>query len=330
MGEILVVAEHRKQRLADISREMLTKGRQLADDLGNELVAVIIGSNASELAAEISGWADKVLAVRDERMEGSLAEPCQKILSPLIRQKKPRLVLIGHSSFGVDLAPALAIELGVPLSTDCTDIFIDNGNIMTRRLIYNGKIEAVFSFVPSETIMVTGRPSQFPIEKGNKRGTIEESESPLREETHYKRFEGYIEPEMIEVDITESNILMSIGRGIKSKENVAVAQQLAKLIGGGISCSRPIVDYGWLSSDYQVGLSGKTVKPKLYIALGISGAFQHVAGMKASEIIVAVNKDPKSPIFSVADYGIFDDVSEFLTAMIGEIRRRKTETESSQ
>jgi len=323
MGEILVVAEHRKQKLADVSFEMLAKGRQLADQSSSELAAVIIGSSVFDYATEISSWADKVLAVTDERMEGSLAEPCQKILSPIIKQRKPQLVLIGHSAFGMDLAPALAIELGVPLATDCTDIFMESASVRVRRSIYNGKIDAVFSFAPSETIMATLRPTQLPIEKGDRKGTIEEIDSPLTEEISYKRFEGYIEPETSEVDITESNVLVSIGRGIKNKENIAIAQQLADLIGGSVSCSRPIVDYGWLPSDRQVGLSGKVVKPKVYLALGVSGAFQHIAGMKASEIIVAVNKDPKAPIFSVADYGIVDDIAKVLPALIGEVGQAK-------
>jgi electron transfer flavoprotein alpha subunit len=323
MGEIIVVAEHRKQRLADISLSMLVKGRQLADQSSSELVAVIIGSSPSGYTAEISRWADKVLAVTDEGMVGSLAEPSQKILSSIIKQRKPKLVLIGHSAFGMDLAPALAIELGVPLATDCTDIAIEGESVRAIRSIYNGKIEAIFSFTPSETIMVTLRPTQLPTEKGNRKGIIEEIDSPLMEEIGYKRFEGYIEPETSELDITESDVLVSIGRGIKNKENIAIAQQLADIFGGSVSCSRPIVDYGWLPSDRQVGLSGKVVKPKVYFALGISGAFQHVAGMKASEIIVAVNKDPKAPIFSVADYGIVDDVAKFLPALIGEIGQAK-------
>jgi electron transfer flavoprotein alpha subunit len=319
MGDILVVAEHRKQKLADVSFEMLVKGRQLADQSGGQLVAVVIGSELSDYATEISGWADRVLAVKDSRIKGSLAEPCQKILSPIIKQRKPSLVLIGHSAFGMDLAPALAIELGFPLATDCTDVFLEGGTIRVRRSIYNGKIDAIFSFAPSETVMATLRPGQLPIEKGHSQGTIEEIASPLTEEVGYKRFEGYIEPEKGELDITESSVLVSIGRGIKSKENIAIAQQLADILGGSLSCSRPIVDYGWLPPDRQVGLSGKVVKPKVYFALGISGAFQHIAGMKASEIVIAVNKDPKAPIFSIADYGIVDDVARVLPALIDEM-----------
>jgi electron transfer flavoprotein alpha subunit len=319
MAEILVVAEHRKQNLADISLEMLTKGRQLADQSGAELVAVVIGKSTHGIAAEIANWADKVLAIQHSRLEESLAEPYQKILSPIIKDRKPRLVLIGHSSFGVDLAPALAVELLAPLATDCIDISMTNETIVVKRAIYNGKLNAVYSFSPSETTIVTGRPGQFPIEGTRRAGDVKEFDSPLEEEIDYKRFEGYIEPEESEIDITRQSVLVSVGRGIKSEENMAMIEELAKVLRGVVSCSRPVIDYGWLPPNRQVGLSGKTVKPKLYIALGISGAFQHTIGMHGSETIIAINSDPTAPIFTVADYGIIDDMFKVIPTFIKKI-----------
>ena len=172
--------------------------------------------------------------------------------------------------------------------------------------------------------MVTGRPNQFPIEQGQRKGNIEEIDSPLKEEIDYKRFEGYVEPPQTgEVDITKSNTLVSVGRGIKDKENIAMAEELAKVLGGGIACSRPVSDNKWLSKAHHVGLSGKTVKPKLYLTLGISGAFQHLVGMKDSEIIVAINKDPRAPIFTVADYGIIDDMFKVVPALTQRINELK-------
>jgi len=325
MAEILVVVEHRKQQLADISYEMLSKGRQLADQSGNELVTVVVGKDIDKYVAEVSNWADKVLVVKEDKLQESLAEPYQKILSLLIKERKPILVLMGHSSFGMDLAPALAIDVGSALASDCTDISIENGNIIVSRLIYNGKVEATYSFAPCETIIATGRPGQFPIEEGQRKGKIEKIDSPLKEEIDYKRFEGYIEPpETGEVDITKSSILVSVGRGIKDKENIKMAEELAKVMGGELACSRPVSDNRWLAEAYHVGLSGKIVKPKLYLALGISGAFQHTVGIKGSETIIAVNKDPKAPIFAVADYGIVDDLFKVvpaLTQRISDFRR---------
>lgn len=322
MTEILVVAEHRKQTLADISLQMLSKGRQLAVQMSAELVAVIIGKTIDEQAKQLARWADRVLTVKNDSLEEPLAEPYQRILSPIIRERKPRLILIGHTSFGMDLVPSLAVELQAPLVTDCVDISLENGNITTIRSIYNGKVNAVHSFIPCDTVIITGRVGEFPVEETDSRGEIEEIDSPL-EELDYKRFEGYIEQEVSEVDITQADVLVSIGRGIKDKENIEIANELAGVLGGIVACSRPVVDYGWLPSEHQVGLSGKTVKPKLYLALGISGAFQHIVGLKGSQIIVAINKDAKAPIFSVADYGIVDDIFKVVPALTQKISELK-------
>ncbi|MFC1916571.1 electron transfer flavoprotein subunit alpha/FixB family protein [Chloroflexota bacterium] len=323
MVEVLVVAEHRKQGLADVSLEMLTKGRQLADRVSGELLAVIIGKDVDGYAPQLARWADKVLAVKNDKLEQSLAEPYQKILSLIIKERKPRLVLIGHSSFGMDLAPALAVEVGAPLATDCTNIAMKNGTITVTRSIYNGKVNAVYSFAPAETVIVTGRPGEFPVEETQQRGGVEEIDYPLQEEIDYKRLEGYTEAEASEVDITQAEVLVSVGRGIKDKGNIELAEELAKALGGVVACSRPVVDYGWLPPGRQVGLSGKTVKSKLYLALGISGAFQHMVGMRGSKMIIAINKDARAPIFAVADYGIVDDIFKvvpILTQRINEIK----------
>ena len=308
MPEVLVVAEHRKQRVADISLQMLSKGRQLADQAGADLLAVVIGRDVGSYAEELARYADRVLAVEHPGLQEPLAEPSQKILSSVVRERKPLLVLMGHSSFGMDLAPALAVELGVPLATDCIDISLENGRVAVTRSIYNGKVNAVYSLTPSETVMVTGRVGEFPTEDGNRQGEIQEVDFPLDEELDCKRFEGYTELETAEVDITEASILVSVGRGIKDEASIEVAERLADALGGVLACSRPVVDYGWLPAERQVGLSGKTVKPKLYLALGISGAFQHAVGMKGAKMIVAVNKDARAPIFSIADYGVVDDI----------------------
>jgi electron transfer flavoprotein alpha subunit len=323
VAKILVMVEYRKQSLADVSLEMLTKGRQLADRANGELLAVLIAQGVSRYTPQLARWADEVLAVKNDKLEQSLAEPYQKTLSLIIRERKPKLVLIGHSSFGMDLAPALAVEVGAPLATDCTNIVMENGTITVTRSIYNGKVSAVYSLAPSETVIVTGRPGEFPVEEGQRGGSVKEIDYPLEEEIDYKRLEGYTEPEVSEVDITQAEVLVSVGRGIKDKLNIEIAEELAKALGGVVTCSRPVVDYGWLPPDRQVGLSGKTVKPKLYLALGISGAFQHMVGLRGSKMVVAVNKDVKAPIFTVADYGIVDDlfkVVPVLTQRINELK----------
>jgi len=323
MPEILVVVEHRKQRVTDISLQMLSKGRQLADEAGAGLLAVVIGRDVGAYVEELAGWADRVMAVEDPGLAEPLAEPSQKILSAIIKERKPLLVLMGHSSFGMDLAPALSVELGLPLVTDCTDVSLEDGHVMVRRSLYNGKVNGVYSFVPSETVMVTGRIGEFPVEEGNRNGEVEQVDSSLENEFDYKRFEGYTEQEAAEVDISQAEVLVSVGRGIKDKDNIEIAERLASALGGVLACSRPVVDNGWLPAEHQVGLSGKTVKPKLYLALGISGAFQHAVGMKGSKMIIAVNKDAGAPIFRVADYGIVDDIFKVVPLLAQKIAELK-------
>ena len=190
MAEILVVIEHRNESLADVSLEMLTKGRELAERANDELLAVIIGKNVDMFVTLLAQRADKVLAVKNDKLEHALAEPYQKTLAPIIKERKPKLVLIGHNSFGMDLAPALAVDVGATLASDCTGIAIENGTITVTRAIYNGKINALYSFAPSETVIVTGRPGEFPVEDGRKAGSVEEIDRPLEEGIEYKRFEG--------------------------------------------------------------------------------------------------------------------------------------------
>jgi electron transfer flavoprotein alpha subunit len=318
VAEILIVAEYSKQHIAEVSLQMLGKGRQLADESGMKLDAVVIGKDADQYAQELGRWADRVIVVKNDMRDRSLAEPYHMILSPLIEERKPKIVLLGHSSFGMDLAPPLSVGLNAPLVTDCTDIEMKGGAVFVTRSIYNGKVNAVYSIAPCDTMIVTGRVGEFDIEERDNHGQIEEVAYPL-EEIGYKKYEGYIEPETGGVDITQADVLVSVGRGIKGKENLELAEKLAEVLGGVISCSRPVVDSGWLPPEHQVGLSGQTVKPKLYLALGISGAFQHTLGMKGSKMIVAINKDAQAPIFNAADYGIVDDIFKVVPELIKKI-----------
>ena len=323
MPGIMVIVEHRNRTLADVSYQMLSKGKQLADQAQMELLAVIAGRDVDTCAQELAGWADRVLAVKSDRLEELLAEPYQKVIAQLIQERKPQIVLIGHSSFAMDTAPALSVELGIPLATDCIDVFWQDGDVLVTRSIYNGKVNATYSFAQSETVLITGRVGEFPVEEGHRQGKVEEIEFAFEEEFDYKKFEGYLEAEVGGVDITQAEVLVSVGRGIKDKKNLEMVEELARVLGGVVSCSRPVVDYGWLPSERQVGLSGKTVQPKLYLGLGISGAFQHVVGMKGAKMKVAINRDVKAPIFGVADYGIVDDLLKVVPVLVSKISELK-------
>ncbi len=270
---------------------------------------VLLGHNVEEFAKRLADHAKRVLKVDDARLEDFNAEAYQKVLSHLISERKPLLTLIGHTAFGIDLAPSLATELNVPLVTDCIDLDFEGEKPIVVRQVYGGKVNVKASLRTSDSYIVTLRPATFEVQEAEPLGgEIIETPSPLKEDIPYKKFIEYFEPPAGEVDITAADVLVAVGRGIKDAENISIVGKLAEALGGALACSRPIVDKGWLPTDRQVGTSGKTVKPKLYIAVGISGAFQHVSGMKNSDLIIAINKDPKAPIFRAADYGVVEDL----------------------
>lgn len=323
MGEIFVLAEHRRGELRDITFEMLTKGRELAQKTSSELTAVILGKDVKEYAKRLAEHANRVLVVEDEKLEHFNSDIYQNVLSNLIKERKPLLTMIGHTSYGIDLAPSLAVELNLPLATDCIDLEFENGTLIITRQMYGGKVNVRARLEKAERYIVTVRQAAFPAEKEQVSGEIVEVPSPLSEEIAEKKFIDYILPPPGAVDITAADVIVAIGRGIKDESNIPIAEDLAKTLGGVLACSRPVVDKGWLPSDRQVGTSGKTVKPKLYIALGISGAFQHVLGMKNSDLIIAVNKDPNAPIFNVADYGIVDDLFKVVPVITEKLKELK-------
>ncbi len=316
MGDVFVLAEHRRGELREVTLEMLGKGRELAGQLGGQLKAVLLGHNVDAFARKLANQAHEVLVVEDKRLENFNAELYQKVLASLLTEKKPTLTLIGHTACGMDLAPSLAAELNLPLATDCIGFEFENGRLLAIRERYMGKLQSRVSFKGSEQYMATVRQAAFPIrELEPLSGQIVSVESPLTEEARRKKFIEYVEAAVGEVDITQAEIIVAVGRGIKEKENLAIVEKLAQVIGGVLAGSRPVIDAGWLPPDRQVGQSGKTVKPKLYIAVGISGSSQHLAGMKNSDTIVAINKDPHAPIFNVATYGIVDDLFKVVPAL---------------
>lgn len=329
MGKVFVLAEHRRGQVRDITFEMLTKGMELAQKTGSELTGVIMGKGVRQLAQTLSEYANRVLLVEDPRLENFNSETYQRVLSGLIKQHKPSLVMIGHTSYGVDLAPRLAVTLNLPLATDIIDLSFENDSFSVTRQVYGGKVNATTGVRKSESYIVTIRQATFAAKKPDQHvnGQIVDTPSMLTEETIEKKFIEYVLPPPGGVDITTAEKLVGIGRGIKDVANIPQVEELAKTLGGVLSCSRPIVDKGWLPNDRQVGTSGKTVKPKLYLAIGISGAFQHILGMKSSDLIIAINKDPKAPIFNFADYGVTEDLFKIvppLTNRIKELKGQKT------
>lgn len=324
MKEIFCLAEHRRSELRDITLELLGKARELADKLDAEVSAVLLGYNVDGFAQQLSSHAKKVLVIEDEKLADFNQAAYQKVLSQLMHEHKPVITMIGHTGFGMDLAPSLAVEMDLPLATDCIDLEVENGGLFAVRQMYGGKVNARVSFPGAKQYMVTVRQGAFTASEGGlEKGEIVAIPSPITDEIKSKKFVRYVEAEAGEVDITQANIIVAVGRGIKKNENMPVVEELTEYLGGVIACSRPIVDSGWLSKDRQVGQSGKTVKPKLYLAVGISGAFQHVMGMRGSETIIAINKDSNAPIFNIADYGVVDDLFKVMPVLSAKIKEMK-------
>lgn len=326
MTAIFVLAEHRQGIIRDITYEMLTKAKEIAEKTNTELTAVILGNNIKEKAKLLAEYAQKVLIIEDPKLENFTSDAYQKVLSTLIKEHKPLLTLIGHTSYGIELAPRLAAQLDIPLATDCIDLAFENDMFIVTRQMYGGKVNTKATAHNAQSYMATIRQAAFQPQKPQPptNGQIIETPSPLTEEATTKRFIEYVLPPPGGVDITAADKLVGVGRGIKDQANMPLIEEFAKTIGAVLACSRPIVDKGWLPNDRQVGSSGKTVKPKLYIAVGISGAFQHVLGMKSSDLIIAINKDPNAPIFSFSDYGIVEDLFKIVPALKNKINELKT------
>jgi len=321
MKEIIILAEHRRGELRDVTWEMVSEGRQLAKSLGAETAVALLGKGVNGMAEALKPAAHRVLLIEDDRLEAFNSETYEKVLVQLITERKPFLTLIGHTAMGMDLAPGLAARLKMPLATDCIGIDPKDETFSLTRQIYGGKINAEVSFLKRGPYMITLRSGAFPVqERDPLPGEIVPIPSPLTDEGLARRFLQYVEAAAGEVDITQADILVSVGRGIKDAENVPVVKELADALGGALACSRPVADKKWLPKGCQVGTSGKTVKPKVYIAVGISGAFQHIAGMKGAGAIIAINKDPKAPIFSVAQYGIVGDLFKIIPALKAKIK----------
>jgi len=315
MFEIYILIEHRQNEIRDISYELLACGRKLAEEHNSTVTAVILGYNTEKIVEKIESQAHKIMVFDNEVFKEFNAETYQIALADLIQKNNPFLFLIGHTAFGMDLCPALATQLNIPFTTDCLDVEISENKLRVVRHMFDGKLAAKVLLRENPSYMLTIRAGCFPAAESNLKTEIEKLDSLVSETPDYRKFLEYIEAVAGDVDITKSDIVVGIGRGIKEQDNLAMIEEFAASIGGVVACSRPIVDADWLPKDRQVGSSGKVIKPKLYIAIGISGAFQHVAGMKGAETIVAINKDANAPIFHEADYGIIDDLFKVIPVL---------------
>jgi electron transfer flavoprotein alpha subunit len=312
---VLAVAEHRRGDLRDVSFELITAGRDLADATDGELHVAVIGGAVEEFADELDREGVDVIHTVDEGEEFNHDIYAQTI-EALHADLDPDVLLMPNTVNGLDYAPAVANSLSLPLVTDAIDTARD-GTIDVTREMYGSKVETVIE-IDAEQAAVTIRPGEWPPTEDTGDAEIQEFDADIDESAVRSTVTGFQEVGGGDVDITEAEVLVSVGRGIEEEENIALVEELADTLGATLSSSRPIVDNGWLPKNRQVGQSGKVVTPEVYIAIGISGAVQHVAGMKGAETIVAINTDSSAPIYDLADYGIVDDLFDVVPALIEE------------
>lgn len=318
--DLFVVAEHLKGQLADVTFELLGKGRELADRQGSHLVAVLLGHQVEELAGSL-GTADKVIYAEHPHLAGFTSDGYGRVLAELIQTSSPWLVLLSNTSMGMDLAAVLSARTGVPLVAYASDLRLENGKLVATSQLYGGKMDVESEF-EGDAAIVSVLAGSFAADAGRKQGSpaVEKYTPTVALEDVKVRFKTLIEPEAGDVDITQHEVLVSVGRGIQSEENLPLVQQLADALGGVLSCSRPIVDNKWLPKTRQVGKSGLKVKPKAYLAVGISGAPEHIEGMKDADLIIAINSDPEAPIFDYAHYGVVGDLFDIVPLLTEKAR----------
>lgn len=312
-NDIYVLVEHRDGTVAESAAELLGKARELAAVAGGEAVALLCASGAGALAAQL-GAAARVIAIDGPALAEFTPSAYQAALTPIVRERDPRLILVPNTGPGMDVAAGLSAATGLPLAAYAIDVAIDAGGPVVTTQLYAGKINARVRFGGGRGIctVVSGA---FPAAAGRVPGNPPVETVPLPAADTRVRFRRLLRPEAGDVDITREPVLVSVGRGIGEQENIALAEKLAAALGGAVSSSRPIADAGWLPRTRQVGKSGLKVKPKLYLALGISGAPEHLEGMRDAELIVAVNTDPRAPIFRTAHYGVVADLLDILPAL---------------
>ncbi|WP_424002482.1 electron transfer flavoprotein subunit alpha/FixB family protein [Haloarcula salina] len=312
---VLAVAEHRRGELRDVSLELLTAGRELADSLDGDLHTAVIGGDVEAFGERLNREGVDAVHTVDAGEEFN-HDVYTQVVSQLAEDLDPAVLLVPNTVNGLDYAPAVASRLDRPLVTDAVALDAGDGLTVTREL-YGSKVETTID-VHAEQAAVTLRPSEWPAAEGVGDATVEAVDATVDESAVRSTVTGFEEVGGGDVDITDADVLVSVGRGIEEEENLDMIFDLADALGATVSGSRPLIDNGWLAKDRQVGQSGQVVTPDVYIAIGISGAVQHVAGMKGSDTIVAINTDPNAPIFDIADYGIQDDLFDVVPALIEE------------
>ncbi|MCI6629277.1 MAG: electron transfer flavoprotein subunit alpha/FixB family protein [Lachnospiraceae bacterium] len=335
---VYVFAQQVDNEISGIAFELLGKGKELAKDLDTDVTAVLIGSGVKGLADQLAEYgADKVIVVDDPELKDYRTEPYAHALASVINKYKPDIMLVGATAIGRDLGPTVSARVATGLTADCTVLEIGDfplvpvpgkeaeqkhKQLLMTRPAFGGNTIATIACPNNRPQMATVRPGVMqkiePI-KGAK-AVVEEFNPGFTPNNKYVEIKEVVKAVSDVVDIMDAKVLVSGGRGVGSAENFKILEDLAEVLGGTVSCSRAVVDSGWKPKDLQVGQTGKTVRPNIYFAIGISGAIQHVAGMEESDIIVAINKDEDAPIFDVADYGVVGDLNKIVPALTAALK----------
>src|SRR4030043_12215 len=316
--DIFVTIEHLRGKVSEISYIMLAAARDLAQGTGGKVVAIVLGQNAQSLTSNFN--ADQVLYVDHPLLKDFNPEAYQKTLTGIIDEYKPRAVIFGPTTIGMDTVGVISARLGLPLVSSVRTIEA-NSKLISQ--ICGGKIMAECN-LPEPTALITLVPGGYKPEQGQITQPPPVTSIPVQLEDGVRiKLNQYIEPETSDVDISKEPILIAVGRGIQTQDNISLAEELAQAIGGVVCASRPVVDQGWLPTSRLVGKSGSTVKPKVYLAIGISGAPEHVEAITGSDVIIAINTDPAAPIFNIAKYGTTADLFDLVPTLTEQIRNIK-------
>ena len=333
---VFIYAQQVDNEISSIAFELIGKAKELAADLNTEVTAVLLGSNVKGLVDELAEYgADKVIVVDDPALETYRTEPYAHALTSVINEYKPEIMLVGATAIGRDLGPTVSARVATGLTADCTVLEIGDFPLVARegqeqkhnqllmtRPAFGGNTIATIACPNHRPQMATVRPGvmqKLPREAGRKAEVIEYNPGFV-ENNRWVEILNVVKAVGSVENIMDAKVLVSGGRGVGSKENFEMLKDLADTLGGMVSCSRAVVENGWLPVDYQVGQTGKTVRPQIYFAIGISGAIQHVAGMEESDLIIAINKDEDAPIFDVADYGLVGDLNKIVPALTAAIK----------
>jgi electron transfer flavoprotein alpha subunit len=315
--DLLVLVEHAWGKVDSLTLQLLAIGRQLAAEMQVELLAAAIGHEMENVAKTLQEQGiDRILIVDDPALALVDGEVQATVFAEIARQVEPRLLLIGYSLVGMELAPAVAAKLGINALTNCVNVALRDGAITVTRPLFDGTVHAQIALEETATTVVALQKGTAPARvPAAKQAVVQTITIDIHRIPAGSRVLNVVEEPKDDVDLTKADIIVAVGRGIGDKEKIHFTAELAEALGGTLACSRPVVDVGWLPRERQVGASGRSVAPKVYVACGISGAIQHLTGMRDSKRIIAINKDPNAPIFQIAHIGVVGDLFEIVPAL---------------